>query len=155
MALTESSVERVASTIAAFFSCSCTAHQQQLKDVTNRATYLYNFTLYTILYHQLDDLDGSVLAQTMDTIHSLCRAGEPTSHRQTIGGIGHLRYSTCMRRQSVDGRVYAVKRTYRRIPPTVHQEDSGSLRQIQRHTSRLQADQEHSDVYIVHFIKSQ
>jgi hypothetical protein len=63
---TESSAERVASTIADFFSCSCTMRLSMLSSMT-----------------KLDSLHGSTLAEPMDPIHSLYMRGEVSKRHET------------------------------------------------------------------------
>jgi len=53
--------------------------------------HLNDTTFNAILYHELDRLDGSSLAKTMDTVHGLCGACQETLSNSSSSD---LRYST-------------------------------------------------------------
>lgn len=69
---TESSVDRVASTMAAFFSCS---YVQQLNENNHHFgcyTYLNDTAFDTIFYNELDCLYRPMLTETMNAVHGFC-----------------------------------------------------------------------------------
>jgi len=83
---TESSVDKVASTIADFFSCNCwrQVSWELLRNLC-KSCYLNYATLNAVFDNKLNSVYRTMLAQAMDSVHCLC--GDV---RNCTGLLGYL-----------------------------------------------------------------
>lgn len=86
-------------------------------------------TLYTVFYDELDGLDRSVLAKSVNAVHGFC------------GSMNKL----CKRLMG-----YVLTVFDSGVPPTVHEIDARGFRQVERDTTSLQGHQENSHMDIGH-----